>query len=50
MGNIVDFNEYGVAISVHESSHERVRAMDPIGGDLSIRFNSVRCEESSVPV
>ena len=43
--------EYGVVISVQESSHERVRAMDPIGGDLSIRFDLVRWEEhSAVPV
>lgn len=50
MGNGADFNEDGVAVSLQESSHERVRAIDPIGGDLSIRFNLVRCEESSAPV
>lgn len=40
-----DFNRYGpygVAVSAHDSSHDRVRAIDPIGGDLSIKLD-LRC-------
>lgn len=28
-------------VSMHESSHDRVREMEPIGGDLSIKFELI---------
>lgn len=34
-----DFNGQGVAVSIQDSSHERVRAIDSIGGDLSIKLD-----------
>jgi hypothetical protein len=33
------FNVYEFATSAQESSHERVRAIDSIGGDLSIKLD-----------
>lgn len=34
---------------MHESSHDSVRAIEPIGGDLSIKFELIALEGNSYP-
>lgn len=42
-------SEYREVFCVCGSSHERVRARDPIGGDLSIKFDVNFCDDTCFP-
>ena len=39
-----------LAVSAQVSSHDNVRAIDPIGGDLSIRLHLIGSTDNSPPV
>ena len=39
-----------LAVSMQDSFHDRVRAIDPIGGDLSIRCHLIGSTDNSPPV
>lgn len=36
-----DLTQTELAVSAQESSHDNVRAIDPIGGDLSIKLDRI---------